>query len=201
MARRNEHTQEELKEMIIAAAEQIVIEQGFSALTARKIAAKINYTVGSIYMVFTNMDDLITQLKANVLDAITEEMNQLGHVPPAQYLEEMAKTYLRFSSQNFNRWSMIFEHRLPDGNPVPECYQHKVEEAFQRVEAQFKSLTPSCSDIQIQRAARAIWGGIHGICALSLSNRLNSLDVYDIEGNMVLLVRNFVIGWVNSADR
>ncbi|MEQ1530946.1 MAG: TetR/AcrR family transcriptional regulator [Methylococcales bacterium] len=200
MARRNEHTQGQLKEMILNAAQYIVVEQGFSALTVRKIAAKINYTVGSIYMIFTNMDDLILQLKAVTLNDITQQIEQISHYPPEQYLEEMAKTYLRFASQNFNQWSMIFEHRLPEGTTTPDWYQLKVEEAFQRVETQFKRLTPSCSQAQIARAARALWGGIHGICALSLNEKLNSLDIYDVESNVVLLVRNFVQGWIHAAD-
>lgn len=200
MARRNEHTQGELKGMILNAAQDIVIEQGFSALTVRKIATKINYTVGTIYMIFTNMDDVIIQIKASTLDDITEQISQISPYPAEQYIEEMAKTYLKFASQNFNRWSMIFEHRLPDGVATPHWYQHKVEEAFLRLESQFKRLTPNCSDTQIHRAARALWGGIHGICALSLSGRTNSLDIYDIEGNVILLVRNFVQGWTHAAD-
>jgi AcrR family transcriptional regulator len=200
MARRNEHTQGELKEMILTAAQGIVIDHGYSALTVRKIAHNINYTVGTIYMLFTNMDDLVIQIKAATLDDITTQIGQIGNYPPEQYIEEMAKTYLKFASQNFNRWSMIFEHRLPEGLAAPLWYQQKIEDAFLRLEGQFKRLTPSCPDIQTHRAARALWGGIHGICVLSLNDRMNSLDIYDIENNVVLLVRNFVIGWTHSAD-
>ena len=53
MARRSEHTQEQIKEMVLIAAEGIVTEEGEEALTVRKIAQHIGYTVGSIYMVFT----------------------------------------------------------------------------------------------------------------------------------------------------
>jgi AcrR family transcriptional regulator len=40
----------------------IVIEKGLNALTVRKVAVEIGYTVGSIYMVFANMQDLIMLL-------------------------------------------------------------------------------------------------------------------------------------------
>ena len=52
MARRSDHSREELREMAITAAEQIVVEQGYEGLSARKVAAAIGYTVGTLYLVF-----------------------------------------------------------------------------------------------------------------------------------------------------
>ncbi|MCX7099960.1 MAG: TetR family transcriptional regulator [Methylobacter sp.] len=49
MARRNEHSLDEIREMILDAAESIIINEGYSALTVRKITKKIGYTVASIY--------------------------------------------------------------------------------------------------------------------------------------------------------
>ena len=54
MARRSDHTREEIREMALVATEQIVSVAGFSALSARKIAKKIGYTVGSLYLLFDN---------------------------------------------------------------------------------------------------------------------------------------------------
>jgi AcrR family transcriptional regulator len=62
MARRSEHTQEQIKELILTAAETIIVKQGVAALTVRKIAQEIGYTVGSIYMVFANMQDLMMHI-------------------------------------------------------------------------------------------------------------------------------------------
>jgi AcrR family transcriptional regulator len=77
MAKRSEHTQEELKELVLSAAEAIVTEEGFSALKVRRIAAEIGYTVGSIYMVFTNMADLTVHINAKTLDAISAQLEQV----------------------------------------------------------------------------------------------------------------------------
>ena len=76
MARRSEHSLEEIKAMVLDAAESIVIEDGFSALKARTIAREIGYTVGSIYMVFTNMADLMMHINARTLDAIAAQLDQ-----------------------------------------------------------------------------------------------------------------------------
>ena len=48
MARRSEHSLEQIKEMVLNAAETIIIEDGAQALTVRKVALEIGYTVGNI---------------------------------------------------------------------------------------------------------------------------------------------------------
>ena len=77
MARRSEHSLEELKALVLDAAETIVIDEGFSELKVRKIAMEIGYTVGSIYMVFANMADLIMHINARTLDALAAQLEQI----------------------------------------------------------------------------------------------------------------------------
>ncbi|MGZ8193409.1 MAG: TetR/AcrR family transcriptional regulator [Methylobacter sp.] len=200
MARRSEHSLEEIREMVLGAAETIVIESGFPALKMRKIAMEIGYTVGSIYMVFANMADLILHLKAKTLDDIAEQLEQVQDCAPERCIEELAKRYLSYANQNYNRWSMIFEHHLPEDKEVPGWYQEKIEHVFGKFETQFAQLAPEYSETQKKQAARALWGGIHGICVLSLTGKLDIVGVNDVEGSVVLLVRNFIRGWVKAAN-
>jgi len=200
MARRSEHSLEQIREMVLNAAETIVIEEGFSALTVRRIALEIGYTIGSIYMVFANMADLITHLNARTLDDMAAQFEQVQADGPEQCIEALAKTYLNYASRNFNRWHLIFEKRLPDGASMPAWYRDRIDHVFSRIEAQFAGLAPERTEVERKRAARALWGGIHGICVLSLSGTLDRVGVHDVEESVVLLVRNFIRGWVASAD-
>ncbi|MGR8979941.1 MAG: TetR/AcrR family transcriptional regulator [Gammaproteobacteria bacterium] len=195
MARRSEHSLEQIKEMILKAAESIVIEEGYAALTMRKIAMEIGYTVGSIYMVFSSMSDLVMHVNAGTLDEIASLLRPDPDKSAEHNIEELAKIYLCYASSHYNRWSMIFEHRLGKTDEVPDWYRQKIEEVFREFEAQFEKLAPSYPDDEIKRVARALWGGIHGICFLSLSGKLDIVGIADVEASVVLLVRNFVFGW------
>jgi len=197
MARRSEHTLAEIKEMTLSAAESIVTEKGISALTMRKIAWKMGYTVGSIYMVFTGMADLIMQINARTLDEITNQMDAVPATPPAQAIENLAKIYLHFANLNFNRWSIVFEYRLPQDTKAPDYYQEKIDNIHARIHSQLALLTSGRDGRQNNQAARALWAGVHGICILSLTEKN---DIADIEERIVLLVRNFIRGWLTSAD-
>ena len=196
MARRSEHSQEEIKDMVLKAAETIVIEEGFQELKVRKVAMEIGYTVGSIYMVFDNMADLIMQVKGRTLDDIIEQLQQIENKSQAdQVIKQLAIAYYMFAHQHYNRWSMIFEHRLAEHEVIPDWYQEKIDTIFNVVEQQFQRLSISHSDYEHRLAARALWSGVHGICTLSLTGKMNLLGSDKVEESVVLLVENFIKGW------
>ena len=201
MARRSEHSLEELKTLILDAAEAIVIEEGFSGLKVRKIATEIGYTVGSIYMVFANMADLVLHINARTLDAIAAQLAQVQNANAEQSIQTLAITYSKYASQNFNRWRTIFDYSLPEGAEVPGWYQEKVDNFFVPVEARFLELVPELSEEQRTLAARALWCGIHGICVLSVTGKQDKAGIKDIEEMIVLLVRSFLHGWIACSNQ
>ena len=201
MARRSEHSLEELKVMVLEAAETIVIEEGFSGLKARKIAVEIGYTVGSIYMVFANMADLIMHINARTLDAIAAQLGQVRDANVEQSIETLAMTYLSYASQNFNRWRMIFEYPLSADAEIPRWYEEKFDNVFASVEARFAELAPELAEDYRKRTARALWSGVHGVCALSLTGRLDKAGINGIEETIILLVRNFMRGWAACSNK
>ncbi len=199
MARRGHHTLDEIKEMILLAAEQLVVQGGLTQLRIRNIAAKIGYTVGSIYMVFENMDDLIMHVKGRSLDEMTGQMQQIHAVNPEQSLEALADIYIKYASQNLNRWSLVFEHRLPENVEIPYWYQKKIDKLYSQFEEQFAALAPGLSSRQCRQTALAFLGGIHGICSLILTSQLAGFNDNDLEESVILLIRRFVHdGWLNT---
>ncbi len=199
MARRSEHSQEEIKEMVLQAAETIIVEEGSQALKVRKIAMEIGYTVGSIYMVFDNMADLMLHIKARTLDDLAGELEQVVEQcdAPELCIAELAKVYVSFAIDHYHRWSMIFGQDAHEQDEAPDWYLQKVNQMFIRVESLFRQLSPQQSSEQTQLAARALWSGVHGVCMLSVSGSLDRVGAGNTEKVVMLLVENFLQGWVN----
>ena len=63
MARRTDHSREELEALIVKVSRNIISEQGLSQLSTRKIAAEIGYSPGTIYNVFSDLDAVISKVK------------------------------------------------------------------------------------------------------------------------------------------
>ena len=76
MARRNDHSREELYQLALGAARDIAEAEGLRGLTARRIAAEIGYSVGTLYNVFVNLDDLIIHLNGSTLDQLYKALSQ-----------------------------------------------------------------------------------------------------------------------------
>jgi len=189
MARRNEHSLDEIKAMVLDAAETIVIDKGYSALTVRRIAQQIGYTVASIYMVFDNMTELAWHLKARTLDDLAAQLRRLPACEPTQQITELAQAYVQFARDNFNRWRML----CGQDNRSPGWYRDKTGQISALVEAQFALLSPNRPAVEYQLAAKALWSGVHGICALTLTGDEDAAG--DAEQAVLLLVENFIEGW------
>ncbi len=190
MARRNEHSLDEIRGMILNAAESIIINEGYSALTVRKVTQKIGYTVASIYMVFTSMAELVLQIKISTLADLSKKLQLVPNANPEQHINELANTYLHFAVKNYNRWSMIY---MLNGQSNEE-YQQITNQLYSSIETDLALLVRNCSPQLIKQAARTLWNSIHGICSLSLTD-LEKVDIHDVEKDIKLLVDNFVAGW------
>lgn len=190
MGRRNEHTREELREIALRAAEELVAAQGLAGLSTRKIVTRIGYTVGSLYMVFHNLDDLIVQMNERTLDALHRQLLQatLDVLAPTTAIRALAQAYIRFALTQTNRWLAIYQHRLPEGESIPDSFTERVTRMFELVQDQLARLSPRRSPDEIAVASRALWSGIHGICILGFDQKLEVAgghSLQEVAGSML----------------
>ena len=202
MARRSDHSREELREMAITAAEQIVVEQGYEGLSARKVATAIGYTVGTLYLVFENLDDLILHINARTLDRLHARMNesQLHCNDASDCLLQLGQVYIRFADEDPHRWAMVFEHRLTDDQAAPAWYQEKITRMFALVEEGLEPLAGGHTRDEITQASRALWGGVHGICILALAGNLGIAGVESVQDLTKTLITNYLSGFTGNGS-
>ena len=106
------------------AAGDIVAESGAAALSMREVARRIGYTVGALYIVFENLDDLIVHLNEQTIMELRAALERIrGRTnQPAQNLRLLVAAYLGFALLHTARWRLVFEHRLPEGQKAPPTY-------------------------------------------------------------------------------
>lgn len=201
MARRNDHSREQIKQMALDVAEKLVAENGTGFLTARRIASGIGYTVGSLYLVFDNLDDLALQVNARTLDRLALALEQTAslHADPRRCVVELGRSYVRFAAEHPHLWNMVFEVRTPDDMKLPDWYQNRILTLFRGVEREFEKMRPDLPEAPIRTAARALWSGVHGICILARAGKLDVVGIENVERASDLLCENFIDGWIESA--
>lgn len=178
MARRSDHTRDELKTMAIEAGTKLIQEKGYGEFSARAVAGQIGYTVGTLYNVFGNLDTLMLHINAATLDLWYEALSKKLAAKPKQPVHALARAYIHFARTHYHRWSALFEHRVDAGTALPDWYSAKMARFFTLVEGVLPTTVPAKAR---KRMANLLWAGIHGICILGLSNKLALVGAESVE--------------------
>lgn len=173
MGRRSVHTADQLREVILEASIEILQSDGLQGLSAREIAKRIDYSPGTLYNVFENLDDIVLTIEGRMLDGLGAALGVLpDEADPRVDVRNLAHAYLAYSHAHPKLWNLLFEHHLPAGQDVPSWYKQKLDSLLARVESAVRPLMPNASEDTIKRSARVLWAGVHGITSLSTADKL-----------------------------
>jgi len=177
MGRRSAHTPEQLRKLILDAAQTIIEEQGLSGLSAREIARRIEYSPGTIYNMFANLDDVILNVEARILGSLDDQLHGVldANGSSSETLHRLAQSYLQFTHDKPRLWNILFEHYMPNGSDVPGWYKERIEGLMGCVESALVPHFRDGDEAARKRAARVLWAGVHGITSLSTANKLSSV--------------------------
>jgi AcrR family transcriptional regulator len=197
MGRRSSHTPQQLRALIVDAAHEIIDAHGLAGLSAREIARRVGYSPGTIYNMFESLDDVVLHVEARVLDALDK---RLSDIEPGEdeagdsRVIRIAHAYLAFTQASPRLWNLLFEHHLPTGTDLPDWYRQKLEGLMGHVERALGPHFPLGREADCQRAARALWAGVHGITSLSTAEKF-SVVTTDMAGRLIDdLVGTYLVG-------
>ncbi len=173
MARQARHSRDELRELALVAAEDIIAEEGFEQLTVRRVAGRIGYSVGMLYNAFENFEDLILNVDARTLDLLHGALGTVERTGvPAEDLDALLEAYLQFITAHPNRWLMLFSERLPGVASPPDWYLERVARVFTLLEETLAPCFVPADPQRARRAARLLWIGLHGVWSLAAGDKL-----------------------------
>ena len=192
MARRSDNTRKELKEMAVSAGAELLESEGVEGMSARAIATRMGYTVGTLYNVFEDLEDIIMYINAETLKEMHAALEPLAKSKkkPLPVLHDFARCYCEYAVAHTARWSLLHSH--PRSKPLPDWFHEEVHKIFALVGEPLMALSHSPS--AARDAAKVLWAGLHGICSLSLSQKLDRVD----GAPMQKLVKNFVEHYVKG---
>ncbi|NIQ14912.1 MAG: TetR family transcriptional regulator [Candidatus Dadabacteria bacterium] len=198
MGRRNDHSHDKIKQMAIDAGRSILETKGFSGLSARNVAGEIGYTAGTLYNVFDNFTDLICHINSKTLDDLKAylEKNLNPGINTVDAMNELGQAYVDYAKNNTHLWCALFEFPHPDNYQLPQWYSDKVRNLF---ELPVRTLAPMFSgDLKkAEYEARVLWGGVHGICLLGITDRLGLGSEEMLKSKVHSLITNYMAGLNN----
>ncbi len=207
MARRKDHSPEELQDLVISSVLAFLQHQSAQALSLRQIAKIVGYSPGTLINLFGSYSHLLLAVNACTLDQISERIeNKLStaqSLDAEQQLLLFAGEYLFFAQQHTFQWRLLFEHRLDQ--EVPDWQQQRINQLFEMIELRLIQLAPLAKANELQQASRTIWASVHGICMLEVDNKIfASADIDELsingEGMIDSLIKHYLTSWKTSCD-
>jgi AcrR family transcriptional regulator len=173
--KRREQKKQETRQAIIDAASALFLEHGYENFSLRQVAEQIGYSPGTIYLYFSDKDELLftladigfqrfgeaLQAAVDATDNPREQINGLGRAYIAFGLENPVHYRLMF----IERTDFMFRDSPEHGKSWIETFyilQHTIERAM------------ASGDIpsgDAEAVSDAVWAAVHGVVAIAIRMR------------------------------
>ena len=109
---------------VLAAAWELVREDGLAALSLRELARRAGITTPTVYAYFESKNAIFDAMFA---DAAREFVDLKAALPvtddPRQDLLTEARAFVEFCVSDVPRYQLLFQHSVPGFTPSPESYE------------------------------------------------------------------------------
>ncbi len=149
-----------LKKAILDATLRIVEKEGYQAVTIRRIAAAIDYSVPTIYEFFDSKEALFRELKKEWLQNMLSALQKIQEekLKPLEALKKVAFAYTQYALENPSHYRAVMEAE----NPCEDFAQ------IQDLRVILKTLIPKATDNRVD-LFRSL---LHGVVSLALTKKI-----------------------------
>jgi len=188
IAERKQRQKEEVRLSILQAAWQIVLAEGWQALSIRKIAEAIEYSVPVIYDHFANKEAILLEFTKNGFHLLNQQLQKAAasSTSPETQINAMAQAYWSFAFNNKSYYQVMFGLGMPSCETVSQVSElGAFSELLQQPIAQ---LIRSRNDTAVDPLLKfhTFWSMLHGLVSINMMNpnndkqNLNQMVLHDL---------------------
>lgn len=106
---RKERHKENLKRWILDAAIALLLQEGYEAVSIRRIASAIEFSPTTIYLYYKDKSDLLLALQKEGFKMLRSEFATIDKIDdPFERLKALCKSYLRFAFEHPEFYELMF---------------------------------------------------------------------------------------------
>jgi len=165
----------DVKERVILATMEAMESLGLEGVKARLISKNTGISVGSIYNLFGDLDQLIRTINGRTYDQLYEieskalSASRAAGQSPHEQMLALARAYLDFVSVNNPLWSAVLAFNRAQTQPAPDWYAAKEKALITIIEQAIEPLPGAVDPKTRLLHARALWASIHGIVTVAVT--------------------------------
>lgn len=182
------------REQLIDAAERAIAEKGLAGLKARELAQEISCSLGAIYNLVADMDELVLRVGSRTLARLDATLSAASSPASSQRaateaLVAVALAYSAFARDNLQLWRVLFEHRMAEGAEVPDWAVSEQMTMFRHILQPLGTLVPDRSEGDRNLLGRTLLSAVHGVVAIGLEEKLIAVPRQELDRQIEELVR------------
>lgn len=154
-------------------------EVGFARFSAREVAKRIGYSIGTIYNVFGSYDGLILAINGRTLELWRDYLGAKLEEATGDRLRLAIDAYFEFAIVHRHAWAALYDFRLPDDLTPPEDYQRKLTAIIEIVVREVAAALPAERAGEAEPLARSLLATVHGHCFFTLNGTFRLLGETD----------------------
>jgi AcrR family transcriptional regulator len=186
---RRERDKANIREEILDAARTLFVKEGYENVSIRKIAEKIEYSPGTIYLYFRDKGEILERICEETFGKLEQRMHAINRDPanPLDGLRRGLRTYIQFGLDNPNHYIVTFVQ----AKQLPEEYQPKAgvncfDNLRQAVRRCVEAGQLNWEDVE--EVAQALWAGAHGVTSLLITSKFPFIEPNRLVDRMVYIL-------------
>lgn len=155
--------------MLLVEGHRHLAEVGFARFSAREVAKRIGYSIGTLYNVFGSYDRFLVALNTRTFGIWARELDATLATCHGDRIRCLVESYFHFARTNRNLWLAIYDHHLPADFTMP-AEDHQQRGALTRiVVAEIAAVLPAAMAGRVPHLARSLVATVHGHCLFDLT--------------------------------
>lgn len=200
ISERKERERLEKQKKILDAARDLFMKEGYENVSIRKIADKIEYSPGTIYLYYKSKGEIFFVLCFMAFDKFYNEQLKADDISdPIEKLRESGRIYLRFAMENPEYYELMFLMKAP----LEDYYEDVKSDTGSKSFDYLRDTIQQCIDAgyfkgyDLMTATISTWAIVHGLATLHIKERLKPMTAEDEEQFM----ENCLDMYINSIPR
>lgn len=169
MGRRSDHTRQELERLFVVEGHKHMAEVGFARFSAREVAKRIGYSVGTLYNVFVTLDRLLIAINTRTFQLWADYVRQQLEQCERDRIRCLVEAYFDFARANPYSWTAIYDHHLPADIAMPDDQNLLRGGLTQIIVEEVAAVLPEKAQAGAPRLARSLIAVVHGHCVFELN--------------------------------
>lgn len=190
------NTKDNIRNILLSTGRELVKDKGADFLTARKLSEASNYSVGTIYNQFSNMDNFVLAQNMQTLDELYIYLSKLMK-DGSEYknLNCYLDGFVNFVLANPNLWFLLYRfHLQAEVKKLPKDYLRKLIKITKIWEPSFDEVFKDIEIKERRLSMQVLWLSLFSMSSFLTTRALDNFSRLNKKIVSKLLLNTYLAG-------